>query len=34
MWVEITWIPTSAGMEEETDRLDKSNPYLSNTIRE
>jgi hypothetical protein len=33
MWVEMAWISTFAGITEETDRLDKSNPYLSNTIR-
>jgi len=27
MWVEMLWIPASAGMTEETDGLDKSSPY-------
>jgi hypothetical protein len=28
MWVKILWIPAFAEMTEETDRLDKSNPYI------
>jgi len=28
MWVEMLWIPAFAGMTEETDGLDKSNPYI------
>jgi len=27
MWAEVLWIPAFAGMTEETDGLDKSNPY-------
>jgi len=26
MWVEMLWIPASAGMTKETDGLDKSSP--------
>jgi hypothetical protein len=33
MWVEMLWVPAFAGMIEETDGFDKSNPYLLNTIR-
>jgi len=33
VWVEMLWIPAFAGMTEETDGLDKSSPYLLNTIR-
>jgi len=28
MWVEMLWIPAFAGMTEETDRFDLSNPYI------
>jgi hypothetical protein len=27
MWVEMLWIPVFAGMTEETDGFDESNPY-------
>jgi hypothetical protein len=28
MWVEMLWIPAFAGMTEETDGFDESNPYI------
>jgi hypothetical protein len=28
MWVEMLWIPAFAGMTEETNGFDKSNPYI------
>jgi len=28
MWVEMLWIPAFAGITEETNGFDKSNPYI------